>query len=288
MPELPEVEVVRRSLGRFISGHKIRKVHVFSNKLRYKISKNFKKTIENTVIVSIKRRAKFLLINLSNNKTILLHLGMTGKVFLYNKKIKSILDTSFYNQNEIIKKHNHFIFLLSNQLIMIYNDVRKFGFVKLLNTYQVNNNIHLSNLGPEPLSKNFNYNDLKLKFFKSQKNIKNFLMDQKSVSGLGNINVNEILFYSSINPRILTTKLSKPQVLKIIKKTKKILLKSIQLGGSSIRDFKGTTGENGYFQQKFMVYGRENMICKRKKCIGKIKKINIGNRSSFFCNKCQN
>ena len=288
MPELPEVEVVRRSLSDFIPGSKINKVHIFNSNLRFKISKNFKKNIENQKISSITRRAKFLLINLKNKKVILIHLGMTGKIFIINKKEKSTSVTSFYFNKKFKKKHNHFIIHLNNSIDLIYNDVRKFGFVKVLDSQNLSINHHISRLGPEPLSKKFNFTYLKSKIIKCKKNAKNFMMDQSYISGLGNIYVNEILFLSSIDPRKLTYDLSNEEVEKIVFFTKKTLNDSIKLGGSSIRDFNGISGEDGNFQQKFMVYNREGELCRKTSCKGNIKKMYISNRSTFFCSKCQN
>ena len=288
MPELPEVEVVRRSLSNFIPGLKINKVNIFNSNLRFKISKNLKKNVEKQKITSISRRAKFLLIKLQNNKVILIHLGMTGKIFIKNKKTESTLVTSFYYDNKFKKKHNHLILYLNNSTELIYNDVRKFGFIKILEFDQLQYNQHIYKLGPEPLSKNFNYNYLLSAVRKCKKNVKNFLMDQKYISGLGNIYANEILFSSSINPRKLVKKISNGQVVKIVLNTKKILMRSIQLGGSSIRDFNTVSGQKGKYQEMFMVYDRENKLCRKKKCNGRVKKIYINNRSTFFCNKCQN
>tara|TARA_B100000579_G_C22636134_1_gene759131 strand:- start:58 stop:927 length:870 start_codon:yes stop_codon:yes gene_type:complete len=288
MPELPEVEVVRRSLSNFIPGLKINKVNIFNSNLRFKISKNLKKNVEKQKITSISRRAKFLLIKLQNNKVILIHLGMTGKIFIKNKKTESTLVTSFYYDNKFKKKHNHLILYLNNSTELIYNDVRKFGFIKILEFDQLQYNQHIYKLGPEPLSKNFNYNYLLSAVRKCKKNVKNFLMDQKYISGLGNIYANEILFSSSINPRKLVKKISNGEVVKIVFNTKKILMRSIQLGGSSIRDFNTVSGQKGKYQEMFMVYDRENKLCRKKKCNGRVKKIYINNRSTFFCNKCQN
>ena len=288
MPELPEVEVVRRSLSNFIPGLKINKVNIFNSNLRFKISKNLKKNVEKQKITSISRRAKFLLIKLQNSKIILIHLGMTGKIFIRNKKTKSTLVTSFYYDKIFKKKHNHIILYLSNSVELIYNDVRKFGFIKLISFRNFEKNNHLMHLGPEPLSKNFNYHYLLSTVRKCGKNVKNFMMDQKYISGLGNIYVNEILFSSSINPRKSVKKLSNGQVVKMILNTKKILMRSIQLGGSSISDFNTVSGQKGKYQEMFMVYDRENKLCRKKKCNGIVRKIYISNRSTFFCNKCQN
>jgi len=245
-----------------------------------------KQTIENKKIISIMRRGKFILIEIQGNSIIIIHLGMTGKILL-KKKDNSTLLTSFYYQNKFKKKHNHFSFKLNNSIYLIYNDVRKFGFIKVIDKDQIHLDKHISRLGPEPMSKEFNRNYFKLKSSKSKKSIKNFMMDQKYISGLGNIYVNEILFSSSINPRILSSRLSNHQILKIISNTKKTLKKAIQLGGSSIRDFNSISGQIGRFQEKFKVYDRPKKSCIRRKCAGIIKKIYISNRSSFFCPKCQ-
>ena len=287
MPELPEVEVVRRSLQSFIKGLKIKKVSIFNRNLRYKISKNFSKTIKNHKIISIERRSKFLLIVLDNNKTILIHLGMTGKIFIINNYLKKIFKTSFYYENELNSKHNHLMIDLNKSTKLIYNDVRKFGFIKLIPTNRIGQNKHLILLGPEPLTQKFNEKYFKKKLSKIKKNLKNLLMDQKLVSGLGNIYVNEILHLSSINPLKISNKLKNHQIKKIIKNTKTILLCAIKLGGSSIRDFKGIEGQNGYFQQNFMVYNRDKETRKKEGCSGKIKKMYISNRSTFYCLKCQ-
>ena len=285
MPELPEVEVVRRSLKKYIIGKKIKKVNVFNRNLRYKIENKFKNLIQNQIIQSTKRKSKYLLILLNNDYTILIHLGMTGKIFIFEEnKFKK---TSFYYGNNFLSRHNHFSFEFSNSNKLIYNDVRKFGFVKLLKNSDINNCSHLKKLGPDPLSKKFHKNYLFERLKKSKKKIKNFLMDQKNVSGIGNIYANEILYSCSINPRKKSMYLGNRDVVKIIKRTKTLLNNSIKSGGSSIKDFKGVSGKNGEFQQKFKVYARNGLKCKKKNCKGTIKKIYISNRSSFFCPICQ-
>ena len=287
MPELPEVEVVRRSLQSFINGLKIKKVTIFNRNLRYKIKRNFERIIEHQKIIFIKRRSKFLLLGLENNFTILIHLGMTGKIFISKENLKKILKTSFYFDSEMNKKHNHFIIQFNNKVKLIYNDVRKFGFIKLISPNYRHLNSHLQNLGPEPLNSEFNYTYLNKKIRNIKKNTKSLLMDQKIVSGLGNIYVNEILNLSSVNPKKMSKNLSLAETKKIIRNTKITLKKAISLGGSSIRDFKGVSGNNGNFQQNFMVYNRSDQTCKKPGCRGLIKKIYISNRSTFYCLKCQ-
>jgi len=211
---------------------------------------------------------------------------MSGTIHLFNKN--QILDTnaSFYGTLNPHKKHNHIVINLNNNLNLIYNDPRRFGYFKILNENFMKEK-PLRNLGPDPFSVSFNSTYIKRYIKNKKKNIKNLLMDQAFVSGLGNIYTNEILFYCRINPIKIISKLSKKNILNIIINTRKVLSKAISFGGSTIRDFKKTDGKFGNFQQIFKVYGKQNQKCSRNKCIGLIKKIVICNRSTFYCSKCQ-
>ena len=287
MPELPEVEVVKRSLENKLKNLKIERVFINNNKLRYKINNRQFYNIKGQKIISVKRRSKYLLINLNQGLTILAHLGMTGKFFIVgrdNKKQK----TSFYysiKNNEF--KHDHLTLYLNKGFKLIYNDVRKFGFLKLLKSNKISMSKHLQFLGPEPLTKEFNLNYV-LKYIANKKiTIKDLLMNQKFVSGLGNIYCNEILFLCKLNPLTIVEKIKKKELKNIVKFTKKVLKTSIIQGGSSIKNFANTEGKNGNFQQKFNVYSREKRKCNRKNCSGVIQKVYTSNRSSFFCTRCQ-
>ena len=171
--------------------------------------------------------------------------------------------------------------------MLIYNDVRRFGFFKLYNTTRLDEIIFLKKLGLEPFSKTFNIKYFEKFIQNRKKSIKNLLMDQTFVSGLGNIYVNETLFISKIKPTRLCNSLNKNEISNLILNIKKILKLSISKGGSSIRDFKNILGKSGNFQQFFRVYGRKNKNCSRPSCKGKIKKVVISNRSSFYCDRCQ-
>ena len=286
MPELPEVEVVKKSLESKLKNLTIKRVFINNNKLRYKIdNKEFSK-IKGLKIISVKRRAKYLLIQLDQNLTILAHLGMTGKFFIFNRNIK--YKTSFYyslKKND--SKHDHLTLFLNHGYKLIYNDVRKFGFIKILKSQNINECSHLKFLGPEPLTKDFNISYLNNYFLNKKIKIKDLLMNQKFIAGLGNIYCNEILFLCKISPNRIVKKISKQELIMIVKFTKKIIKKSISQGGSSIKNFAGTEGQNGNFQQRFNVYNREKRKCKTKKCAGIIRKIFNSSRSSFFCPKCQ-
>ena len=286
MPELPEVEVVKKSLATKLKNLTIKRVKIINNKLRYKIdSRQFNK-IKSQKIISIQRRSKYLLINLNNDTTILAHLGMTGKFFIIdnNKKYK----TSFYytlKKNET--KHDHVSFFFNKKIKLIYNDVRKFGFLKIFHSKDLLNCSHLIALGPEPLTSDFDQSYFKKYILNKKIKIKDLLMDQKFIAGLGNIYCNEILFSCKINPVRRVKNINKIEIEKIIEFTEKILKEAILQGGSSIKNFSSVEGQSGNYQQKFNVYGREKASCNRHKCLGTIKKVFTSNRSSFFCQKCQ-
>jgi len=286
MPELPEIEIVKRSLSKVVNNVKIVNIKINNRNLRYKIPKTFSRQLINEKILKISRRSKYLIFHL-RKKILLVHLGMSGKFFIFRKKDKKIFKTSFYYDLNIKKKHNHILVFLNNGFLLIYNDIRRFGFFKLFANTNFEEIAFLKKLGPEPFSKNFNVKYFE-KFIKNKKKkVKNLLMDQSFVSGLGNIYVNEVLFLSKINPFRASNKLRRKEIKSLIYNIKKILKISIHKGGSSIKDFKNTQGEGGKFQQLFNVYGLENINCSRISCIVKIKKRSISNRSSFYCSKCQ-
>ena len=218
----------------------------------------------------------------------LVHLGMTGKFFFVDQKKTKYKTSFYYNINkDKDNKHDRIIFNLSNNQKLIYNDVRKFGFIKFIRRASVDQNSHLKLLGPEPLSTKFNMEYFKNYIIGKERAIKDLLMDQKFISGLGNIYVNEILFFSGIRPTKEIKKLSNFEIKKIIKYSKKIIAKAILLGGSSIKDFSSTSGKKGTFQQYFSVYGKKGEKCSNKNCGNVITKIVISNRASFYCSKCQ-
>ncbi len=288
MPELPEVEVVKRSLTSKIQKLVVEKITVKDEKLRYKINKKKLKTLLGLKIIKILRRSKFLLFIFEKNTVMLVHLGMTGKFFFLNKNAKKFKTSFYYNIDESKNnKHNRLIFSLSKKQKLIYNDVRKFGFIKILDKRQLQNNLHLKNLGPEPLGNSFDFKYFKKYLINRNRIIKDILMDQKFVSGLGNIYVNEVLFLSKVKPTKKTYLIKNSEIYKIIKNTKKTLKKAISLGGSSLKDFSSSDGKKGEFQQYFYVYGRKGENCLNRNCNKKIIKTIIGNRATFYCPKCQ-
>jgi formamidopyrimidine-DNA glycosylase len=288
MPELPEVEVVKRSLIRNAQDLIIKSVKINDGRLRYKVNKNEIKKIVGLKVIRITRRSKFILFFFNTDLIMLVHLGMTGKFFFISKKNKKHKTSFYYDIDEKKdKKHDRVIFYLSQNQKLVYNDVRKFGFIKLLCKSDIKQNLHLKNLGLEPLNKKFNYTYFKNYILGRNRSIKDILMDQKFISGLGNIYANEILFSSGVRPLRRIENLKSNEIKKIIKFTKKILIRAISLGGSSIKDFSSDNGKKGSFQQHFNVYGKKDQNCSNKNCNQKITKTVIANRASFYCPKCQ-
>tara|TARA_B100001175_G_C19350392_1_gene562036 strand:+ start:9 stop:872 length:864 start_codon:yes stop_codon:yes gene_type:complete len=286
MPELPEVEIVKQSLAKKIQQKKIKKVIIKNRNLRFKIPLKFEELLKNKIIKKVTRFSKYIILNFSDNSFCLIHLGMSGTIHLIKKNnLTKFSNTSFYNSSSLPKKHNH-VEIYFKDLKIIYNDPRRFGFFKFVNDRKALID-KFNHLGPEPFFKDFDLKYLLNNFLNKKKDIKSFLLDQKFVSGIGNIYASEILFLCKINPTISAMKLSKKDCKNIILFSKKVLIKAIKKGGSSIRDFRDTFGKSGNFQNEFKVYQREDLNCPRNKCIGKIKKIIISNRSTFFCNICQ-
>ena len=286
MPELPEVEVVKRSLEKKILNLKVKRVRINDFNLRYKVDKYKIALLKGKKIKKIERRSKFLIFEISSNLIMLIHLGMTGKFFFINRAKKKF-KTSFYYNLDKNEKHDRIIFYLQNNQKLIYNDVRKFGFIKLYKSKEYKDISHLKNLGPEPLSKYWNLKYFQKYILNRNRNIKSILMDQKFISGLGNIYVNEILFLSRIMPYRKIKTLKNFEIIKIVKNTKKVLKNSIKMGGSSIKDFSSDNGKMGEFQQRFKVYGRNGEKCSNVDCTRSILKTFITNRATFFCKRCQ-
>ena len=282
MPELPEVETVKRGLEEFIINENIKEVYLSKFNLRFPWPKDFVSKIVGKKIISIKRRAKYIIIGLSDNYSIIAHLGMSGS---YKVLKKSEV------QDYIILKHDHLIIDLDNFKI-VYNDPRRFGYIDLTNQDPETHKF-LSSLGPEPLSNYFNADNLAETLLNKNKPIKNTLLDQNIVSGLGNIYVCEALFRSKINPKKncskLVTSKGKPRknLILLVKKINEVIKEAIEAGGSSLRDFSNTSGKMGYFQSSFNVYNRENEKCLLDSCDGVVKRIIQSGRSTFFCSKCQ-
>ena len=286
MPELPEVEIVRQSLNKKIKQKKVKKVIVRNRNLRFKIPFLFEKFLIDKKIIKVDRFSKYLIFNFSDKSFCIIHLGMSGTIhiILDNKK-NHVTNASFYNSVNLPSKHNH-VEIIFEKLRVIFNDPRRFGFFQIIKNKTLLTE-RFNHLGPEPFDSRFNSKYVFAFLKKKNKNIKNFLLDQNFVSGIGNIYASEILFYCNINPSRKGNTLKKSDCEKIVANSRKVLLDAIKKGGSSIRDFRNTSGNTGDFQNEFKVYQREGLSCKKIKCKGIIKKKIISNRSAFFCNICQ-
>ncbi len=287
MPELPEVEVTRRTLLKFIENKVIKNIKINNPNLRFKIPTNFKKNVIGQKIIKVLRRSKYILIYLKNDYVMIAHLGMSGKFLIKNNYSKDFLKTSYYF-NEFSLKHNHIEFFFSNNLKVIYNDPRRFGFFLLDKVSKLDLNKFLNKLGPEPLGNDLKKDYLMSKTKATQRSIKTLLMDQHFISGIGNIYANEILFSAKIKPNKISSKLTLVDIERLHSSIGKVLKRALKLGGSSIKDFKSSAGLKGRFQNEFKVYDRRDLKCLRQGCSGLIARVVSQGRASFFCNECQN
>ena len=278
MPELPEVEIIKNNLSDYLIDKTFHSIEVFTNKLRYKIPHNLAESIKNQRVTDISRIAKYIIVDLENKYSLLIHLGMTGNFLINAQKMG-------HNDN----KHVRLRFKMSDQLEIDYIDIRKFGFFKLVNPQKVEIKKLKAELGPDALSDEFDIKYLQESLKNRVTNIKSALLNQKIVGGIGNIYASEALFRAKISPMMESGKVVKNKIKTgdLISSIKFILHDAIKVGGSTIRDHKNLKGESGYFQYKFNVYNRENMICNSQNCSAKIKKIVQTGRSTFYCTKCQ-
>ena len=278
MPELPEVEIIKNNLSDYLIDKTFHSIEVFTNKLRYKIPHNLAESIKNQRVTDISRIAKYIIVDLENKYSLLIHLGMTGNFLINAQKMG-------HNDN----KHVRLRFKMSDQSEIDYIDIRKFGFFKLVNPQKVEIKKLKAELGPDALSDEFDIKYLQESLKNRVTNIKSALLNQKIVGGIGNIYASEALFRAKISPMMESGKVVKNKIKTgdLISSIKFILHDAIKVGGSTIRDHKNLKGESGYFQYKFNVYNRENMICNSQNCSAKVKKIVQTGRSTFYCTKCQ-
>ena len=269
MPELPEVETTKCGLEPHIIGRRVLSVGIHQKQLRWEIPSHLPTTIKGEFVKKISRRAKFILIKFSNG-TLVMHLGMSGSI-------------SVAPSGETLKKHHHFELILDNATSMRFHDPRRFGSI----LWQKNNELLslFNNLGPEPLSSEFNHNTLYQSSRGKKKNIKTYIMDSNIVVGIGNIYASESLFLAGISPKRAAGKTSKKRYQVLTQCIKQILSEAINNGGTTLNDFSNIDGEPGYFSQVLSVYGRNDMSCYQ--CNGTIKRIVQNQRASYYCPRCQ-
>jgi len=281
MPELPEVETVRRGLAPVLEGAVIKEAITRRAGLRQPFPKDFSARLEGNRIERLQRRSKYILIECADGLIVILHLGMSGRVTIY----KDGLDAN--GEPPKIGKHDHVSLITERGDYIVYNDPRRFGIITFTDTDTQSTHPLLKNIGPEPLGNSFNADVLSRGFQGKKSSIKALLLDQRLVAGLGNIYVCEILWRAGINPKRTGGSLSVKETASLVPIIRDVLREAIAAGGSTLKDYAQTDGELGYFQHSFKAYGREEEPCMQKKCSGKLERIVQSGRSTYFCPKCQ-
>jgi len=277
MPELPEVETIRSQLQKLIVGKKIKEVDVNLPKMVKLSLEQFRKIVIGAMIKRVGRRAKILIFELANGWSLLIHLKMSGRL-IFRKKNEKLQPED--------EKWNHLIYYFSDGSRLFHNDLRQFGYVKVIKTEQLEEFFKKEKLGPEPLDKNFTLAEFSAILKKKPKaKIKQFLLDQQNIAGIGNIYSDEILFFSGVHPLKKVSDLKSFEIKKIFEGIKKILPKAVNLKGSSVDEYLDALGREGGYVPELKVYGREGEKC--KKCGAAIRRLKIGGRSAHFCPKCQ-
>ena len=282
MPELPEVETVRRGLQPAMQDQKIVRAEVNRPDLRWRFPSDMAQRLTGARVVRLWRRSKYILLDLDSKETLIVHLGMSGRMLVSGQQIGE-----FYQEHPAPEKHDHVVFHMENDTRVTFNDARRFGAMDLAPTAEVEAHKMLSSLGPEPLSNYLNYNYLVAALAGRNTPIKTALLDQRLIAGLGNIYVCEVLFRAKISPMCKAKDLSKEQVSTLVPIIRTVLEEAIEAGGSSLKDYRQTGGELGYFQHSFHVYDRESQPCTHAGCGGTIARVSQSGRSSFYCPTCQ-
>jgi formamidopyrimidine-DNA glycosylase len=272
MPELPEVETVRRGLSSAIGGSRIEQVTVRERRLRWPIAEAFETSLSGQSILRLERRSKYLLFRLSRS-TLLAHLGMTGSFLVHRGDALPDL-----------RAHDHVDLALSNGLTLRYNDPRRFGSMHVFDGDDVTQPL-LAHLGPEPLTDAFNASYLYTQTRRRPGPIKHAIMDNTLVVGVGNIYANESLFRAGIHPNRAANRISLSRYEALVGEIKAVLTEAIEAGGSTLRDYVNANGEPGYFQLNYFVYGRDREPCKR--CSSLLRLMRHGGRATVFCARCQ-
>ncbi len=272
MPELPEVETICRSLRPLICGQRIVRVQVLQRQLRIPVAEDFEARLENKTVGEINRRGKYVLVELDPEDVWVIHMGMSGKLTYFNKSCPG-------------QKHDHLIVGFDSGHELRYHDPRRFGLTRVLHNQELSQWPPLSQLGVDPLSDQFHVDYLYSVMRNSKRRVKDLLMDQTVVAGLGNIYANEILFRSGLRPTRRAARINHSYARRIVEVTPVVLEEAIRLRGTSFSDYRDGEDKKGEFQKHLQVYDREGEMC--RVCSGKIKKLQVGNRGGFYCGTCQ-
>lgn len=280
MPELPEVETVRRGLTPCMQGQRIERLEVNRPNLRFPFPDQFAKRVEGATITHMGRRAKFLVTELSTGEALIMHLGMSGRF-----TVNSAATADFHHDPGTKPAHDHVVFHMQGGATVTYNDPRRFGFMELWPIDELDIYPRIKDLGPEPLSNHFSAAYLDERLAGKAAPIKAALLDQSVVAGLGNIYVCEALFRSGISPKRKASSTVGKRNARLAPAINEVIAEAIEAGGSSISDFASASGELGYFQKAFAVYDRENEPCTL--CTRQVKRLVQSGRSTFYCSHCQ-
>ncbi|TKZ18178.1 bifunctional DNA-formamidopyrimidine glycosylase/DNA-(apurinic or apyrimidinic site) lyase [Shimia litoralis] len=282
MPELPEVETVRRGLSPAMLNAVISKASVNRPDLRWPFPDRMAERLTGARVIALRRRSKYILADLDTQETLLVHLGMSGRMTVSGDPLGQFAHTHPHAQ-----KHDHVVFDMDNGARITFNDPRRFGAMDMMSTDAADAHPLLTKLGPEPLGNSFDDAYLMERLSKRNTPIKSALLDQRIVAGLGNIYVCEALFRARISPLRKARDIGKNQVKSLVPVIRQVLSDAIDAGGSSLKDFRQADGELGYFQHSFDVYGREGDVCHTPDCATTIERITQSGRSTFFCSQCQ-
>lgn len=295
MPELPEVETVRRGLAPVMEGARITRLELRRPDLRFPLPDRFSERVEGRRIIGLGRRAKYLLIDLEEGASILSHLGMSGS-FRIEQEGQSDTPGQFHHERSKDGKHDHVVFHLQRPegaVRILYNDPRRFGFMDLFERARMDEHPSFRGLGPEPLGNTLEAAYLAARFKGKGQPLKSALLDQKVIAGLGNIYVCEALWRSGLSPeRAAGTLVSekgapKRSLVQLVEAIRAVIAEAIEAGGSSLRDHIKTDGSLGYFQHSFAVYDQEGEPCRRPGCTGHVQRLVQAGRSTFHCSSCQ-
>ncbi len=291
MPELPEVETVRRGLAEAMEGERFAKVEVHRGDLRWPLPKDFAQRLEGKTVTGIGRRAKYLLVDLSSGDVLVMHLGMSGSFYVFRGKAQRV--GRYYRERAKHLAHDHVVFHMSSGATVTFNDPRRFGSMKLVARQKLDAEPLLSGLGPEPLGNAFDAAMLARACRGKKTSLKAALLDQRLVAGLGNIYVCEALHRALLSPKRMASTIAgrkgepNERAGRLVESIKAALNEAIKAGGSSLRDHRLTDGDLGMFQHNFHVYDREGEPCPTPGCRGTVKRIVQNGRSTFYCPVCQ-
>ncbi len=282
MPELPEVETVMRGLAPAMTGAVIAQADVNRPDLRWPFPVDMSARLSGQKVLQLRRRSKYILADLASGESLLIHLGMSGRMLVSGDPLGQ-----FVHNHPAPEKHDHVVLHMDNGARITFNDPRRFGAMDLMETATAASHKLLAVLGPEPLGNDFHETHLIAALKGRMMPIKSALLDQKIVAGLGNIYVCEALYRGHIHPARKAGRISKPRIAALVPIIRQVLAEAIEAGGSSLRDFRQADGELGYFQHNFDVYGREGAPCRTPDCGQPIRRIVQSGRSSFYCPTCQ-